>query len=163
LPKDIKFYLGVSLLALSFLLPFFGFWVTTLPLPIAVKGVIIGGLTVGGPEVVAVLAVALLGKQTFDLITGKCLTLLGRLAPHGSVGRLRYRIGLFMFIVTIIPNYVMAYAPQYLPDASPARLYVNIASDMMFVTSLFVLGGDFWDKLRALFLYNARAHFPDNG
>jgi len=27
----------------------------------------------------------------------------------------------------------------------------------MFVASLFVLGGDFWDKIRALFLHSARA------
>jgi hypothetical protein len=26
--------------------------------------------------------------------------------------------------------------------------------------SLFVLGGDFWDKLRALFVHSARAVFP---
>jgi hypothetical protein len=26
----------------------------------------------------------------------------------------------------------------------------------MFVASLFVLGGDFWDKVRALFVYDAR-------
>jgi len=31
----------------------------------------------------------------------------------------------------------------------------------MFLTSLFVLGGDFWDKLRALFVRRARAAFPE--
>jgi hypothetical protein len=29
--------------------------------------------------------------------------------------------------------------------------------------SLFVLGGDFWDKLRALFVHGARAVFPEQG
>jgi hypothetical protein len=29
----------------------------------------------------------------------------------------------------------------------------------MFVASLFVLGGDFWDKIRALFLQSARVQF----
>jgi hypothetical protein len=28
------------------------------------------------------------------------------------------------------------------------------------VASLFVLGGDFWDKLRALFVHEARVVFP---
>jgi hypothetical protein len=161
LPKDIKLYLGLFLLVFSFLLPFAGFWVSSLPLPIAVKGLIIGLMSVGGPEVVAILSVALLGKQTFDLITGKMVGALGRLAPHGSVSRLRYKIGLVLFILPMIPTYIMGYAPQFLPDALPSRLYVNIASDLMFVTSLFVLGGDFWDKLRSLFVYNARAQFPD--
>ena len=29
------------------------------------------------------------------------------------------------------------------------------------VRHLFVLGGDFWDKIRALFLYNAKADFQE--
>jgi hypothetical protein len=66
-----------------------------------------------------------------------------------------------MFLIPVIPTYVMAYAPQCLPDASPARLYVNLAADFIFAASLFVLGGDFWDKLTALFIYEARVRFDD--
>jgi hypothetical protein len=36
-----------------------------------------------------------------------------------------------------------------------------IASDVMFLASLFVPGGDFWDKLRALFIYKAKARFEE--
>ena len=32
-------------------------------------------------------------------------------------------------------------------------------ADAIFVVNLFVLGGDFWDKLRALFVYDAKAKF----
>jgi len=31
---------------------------------------------------------------------------------------------------------------------------------VLLVASLFVLGGDFWDKLRALFVHEARVQFP---
>ena len=31
--------------------------------------------------------------------------------------------------------------------------------DVMLLTSLFVLGGEFWDKLRALFVHESRAEF----
>jgi hypothetical protein len=31
--------------------------------------------------------------------------------------------------------------------------------DLVTLVSLFVLGGDFWDKVRALFLHDARAVF----
>jgi hypothetical protein len=55
----------------------------------------------------------------------------------------------------------MAYAPWWLPDSSPERLYVNLGADAMFLVSLFVLGGDFWDKLRAIFVREARAVFPE--
>ncbi len=63
------------------------------------------------------------------------------------------------YLAPIIPTYIMGYAPQWLPDHSAQRLYVNLAADFMFLTSLFVLGGDFWDKLRALFVYDARVQF----
>jgi hypothetical protein len=35
------------------------------------------------------------------------------------------------------------------------RFIVSLIGDLMFVASLFVLGGDFWDKLRALFIHSA--------
>jgi hypothetical protein len=36
---------------------------------------------------------------------------------------------------------------------------VSLIGDVMFVASLFVLGGDFWDKIRALFSHSARVQF----
>jgi hypothetical protein len=31
----------------------------------------------------------------------------------------------------------------------------------LFVLSFFVLGGEFWDKIRSLFIYRAKAQFPN--
>ena len=130
-----------------------------LDLPLAVKATIIGLLTVGGPEIFAILAVVCLGKENLLVIKDKILAFLRLIKPAGPVSRGRYRLGLVMFLLPIIPTYIMAYVPQWLPDHSPQRLYVNLAADFLFLTSLFVLGGDFWDKLRALFVYDARAQF----
>jgi hypothetical protein len=38
---------------------------------------------------------------------------------------------------------------------------IGVAGDLMFIATLFVLGGDFWDKLRALFVHGAKAQLPD--
>ena len=157
--KDMKFYLGIIFLLLSCLIPTLGFWIAGLPLSLPVKGTIIGLLTVGGPEIMAIIAVAMLGKSTFDLVAGKVLTVLSWLAPRGQVSRRRYQLGLVFFILPVVPTYVMSYAPHLLPDTSPERLYVNILADLMFISSLFILGGDFWDKLRALFIFDAKAQF----
>ncbi len=35
-----------------------------------------------------------------------------------------------------------------------------IVGDLLLLTSLFVLGGDFWDKLRSLFVHGSKAMFP---
>jgi hypothetical protein len=160
--NNLKFYLGVSMLVLSCLVPLLGFWVASLALPVAVKGAIIGMLTLGGPEVLALIAVSLLGKQAFDALTSKVFPFLRALAPKGSVTRMRYKLGLFLFIVSFIPSYVVAYTPNLLPDTSPSRFYVCMGADLLFVISLFVLGGDFWDKLKALFIYDARAEFQSD-
>lgn len=155
----LRFYLGLSCFVLSWILPLFGFLVARLDLPLAVKATIIGLLTVGGPEILGILAVVCLGKENLIVIKDKILAFLRLLKPSGPVSRWRYRLGLVMFLVPIMPSYIMAYMPQWLPDTSPQHLYVNLAADFLFLTSLFVLGGDFWDKLRALFVYDARAQF----
>ena len=36
-----------------------------------------------------------------------------------------------------------------------------VTGDLVLFLSVFVLGGDFWDKLRSLFVYDARAQFPE--
>jgi hypothetical protein len=36
-----------------------------------------------------------------------------------------------------------------------------VAGDLIFLVSLFVLGGDFWDKLKALFIFESKAPIVD--
>ncbi len=157
--NKLRFYLGLGCFILSWILPLFGFIIARLKVPLAVKATIIGLLTVGGPEILGILAVVCLGKENLLAIKDKILAVLRLIKPTAAVSRGRYRLGLLMFLLPIIPTYIMAYAPQWLPDHSPQRLYVNLAADFLFLASLFVLGGDFWDKLRALFVYDARAQF----
>ena len=45
-------------------------------------------------------------------------------------------------------------------DSTAAATAARVAPGILASSSLFVLGGDFWDKLRALFLHEARAVFP---
>jgi hypothetical protein len=156
-----RLYVGIALLALGVIMPFFGILVLRTDWSAAVKAPLVGLLTAGGPEVVAILAAAVLGKKNFEIIKNRVMSALRRLRPTAQVSKLRYTIGLVMFLLPVIPTYVMGYAPQWLPDTSSARLYVNIGADCMFITSLFVLGGDFWDKLTALFVYESRAQFEE--
>jgi len=164
--NNLRFYLGLVFFVVAWILPLFGVLVARLNLPLSIKAAIIGLLTVGGPELLGLLAVVCLGKENLICIKNKLLAWLRRLKPAAPVSRTRYRLGLAMFLLPLIPTYIMAYAPQWLPDHSPQRLYINLAADFIFLTSLFVLGGDFWDKLRALFVYDARAEFgrrpPEN-
>jgi len=37
---------------------------------------------------------------------------------------------------------------------------MNLIADFLFIITLFILGGEFWEKLRALFIYDAKAYIP---
>ena len=64
--KDWKYYLGITFLVLSFLIPAIGFIFPFLGLPTALAAILIGVFTVGIPEVMIILAVFCLGKETFN-------------------------------------------------------------------------------------------------
>jgi hypothetical protein len=155
-----RLYLGLIAFGLAWLLPLSSFFILSTNLPQVFKVTFVGMVSIGGPEVLGILAIALLGKENFDLFKNKIVEALKMAAPKGSVSRLRYKVGLVMFILPVIPTYIMGYVPEWLPDSSPWRLYVSVAADVCFLSSLFVLGGDFWDKLSALFIYDATVNLP---
>ena len=77
----LRFYLGLSCFVLSWILPLFGFLVARLDLPLGVRATIIGLLTVGGPEILGILAVVCLGKENLIVIKDKILAFLRLLKP----------------------------------------------------------------------------------
>lgn len=158
--NKLKFIIGGALFVLSLIIPLFGIWVAQLPIPVAIKTVIIGLLTFGAPELLAISAVAILGKPAFEWMMNRVFATLHKLAPRGTVGRTRYKIGLFLFVVSFVPSYVLSYFPTLVPESPPWRIIACLCADVVLIVSLFILGGDFWDKLRALFIYDSAAVFP---
>ena len=77
-----------------------------------------------------------------------------------EVGRRRYYVGIAMLVSISIFNWIVFYVPDLLPAYSERRVSVNLMIDFTFVASFFVLGGGFWDKFRALFIYDAKALIP---
>ena len=54
------------------------------------------------------------------------------------------------------------WASHIAPALVANRLWVDALMGGMLIASLFVLGGNFWDKLRAIFVADARAVFPND-
>ena len=61
-----------------------------------------------------------------------------------------------MFVLPVVFGWLGPYGAHHVPGYEAHRLVVSVIGDLMFVASLFVLGGDFWDKLHALFSWNTR-------
>ena len=121
--NKVRFYLGLSCFVLSWILPLFGFLVARLDLSLAARATIIGLLTVGGPEILGILAVVCLGKENLVYIKDKILGYVKLIKPSGSVGRRRYRVGLVMFLLAPGPHlYHGLCAPMAAGPVAPAPL-----------------------------------------
>lgn len=122
-------------------------------------------LVVIAPELGTLAAAAVMGKAGFDWLTGRIKGALSRfLQRHGPpdrVGAMRYKIGLVMFSVPLALGWAVPYAAHHLPGYESHTWWYGLGGDVLLVTSLFVLGGDFWDKLRSLFIHDAAARLPE--
>ncbi len=148
--------LGVTIFVLSIVLPVAGIpLVTTLGLSGTITATVSGAL-LGGGELLGVLAVAVMGKPGYLYMKGHVFGLLRRYGPPKEVSRARYNIGLVMFVLPILFGWVMPYIPDLIPNLEDNLFAYAIGGDMLLLASLFVLGGNFWDKVRALFVYSDR-------
>lgn len=155
-----QFYTGAIILVVGFLLPLLIPFVAYLDVSTEAKSLISGMLLIGGPEVFSVIAIAIMGKPGFIYIKSKVFALLKRALPTGKISRLRYNIGLALLIPHVIFAYLTFYMPHWLPGYDEYRISMNLTADFLFVITLIILGEEFWEKLRALFIYDAKASIP---
>jgi hypothetical protein len=125
------------------------------------KATINGVLLLGFPKLFLLIAIAIMGKPGFAYLKSLIASHFRRLAPPAVVSPMRYRIGLILFVAIIVLSSI---GPYVAADVTPMRQahprLVAMAGDLLLVASLFLLGGDFWDKLRALFIREAKVVFP---
>lgn len=155
-----RFRLGLFFFALGWTCPLFIPFVTNSNLETEMKTLISGVLLIGIPEVFSVISIVILGKSGFNTIKSKVFAFLKRAIPRDEVSRARYRIGLFMLLFHVIYAYLTFYLPDLIPGYADNRIPMNLTADFLFIVTLFVLGGNFWEKLRALLLYDAKVLMP---
>ena len=155
-----RFPTGVAVFVLGFAAPLAIPLVTASGLTTGWKAAISGALAVGVPEVMMVVATAVMGKEGFAELKRRVGSLFRRHGPPDEVGATRHRIGLAMFALPLLLALLGPYLHDHLPGYDTRPMWWHVGGDVVFVTSLLVLGGDFWDKLRSLFVHGAKAVFP---
>jgi hypothetical protein len=147
--------LAVSIVGPLILLPM----MPSLGLSGAMMATVSGGVLIGA-EVLAVAAVAVMGKSGYAYIKNRALGFLKQYGPPAEVSRTRYTIGLVMFAGPVLFGLVTPYAATLIPAYEGNEIAFAMVGDLILLASLFVLGGDFWDKVRALFIHGAKAVLP---
>ncbi len=155
-----KLIIGTVIFVIGFASPIAIPWVLATSWPDGLKAVLSGLLAFGVPELFMVIAAAVMGKEGFNYVMAGLGRFLKPLAPPDEVSKTRYTIGLIMFFVPIAFGFLAPYFSHHLSFMEGDELIYNIAGDVMIFLSLFLLGGNFWDKLRSLFVHKAKATFP---
>lgn len=152
-PVSKQFIVGSIVFVMGFLSPLLLPLVLMLPLPAAWKTVLVAGLTFGIPEIAAFVAVVIMGREGFQELKRRLWALVKKAAPPDQVSLVRYRIGLVMFTLPLLFAWLGPYAEHWMPGREVHSLYLIVCGDILFMCSLLVLGGQFWEKCRALFIW----------
>ena len=157
--SDWRLKLGIVLFIISLALPLLGIPATaSLKLSTAMAASVTGGLLIGA-EALGLIAVAVMGKSGFAFIKNRVFGFIKQHGPPQDVSRRRYSIGLVLFSIPIIFAWMSIYFSGWFPGYIGNPMPYAIGGDLLLLCSLIVLGGNFWDKIRALFIHDAKVDF----
>lgn len=154
-----RFKVGVGLFVFSIILPLAGVPIVAVIDLSTTAAASASALLLGLAELSGLAAIAVMGKSGYAYIKQKFSRFLKTYGPPQEVSRIRYMIGLVMFCIPLILGWASPYLIDLFPTLTPSTFTWAITGDILFLTSLFVLGGNFWDKLQSLFVHSAHAHF----
>ena len=159
-PAGWRMSLALVLWVDGFFLPLFIPIMSVLPLPVATNTALSGLLVLGLPQLLTVVAIAIVGKSGFHYLKERLFGAAKKLGPLAHVSRPRYRIGPVMLFMPLAVSLLEPYITLLVAhDDLPHWLY-GAVGDTLFLMSFFVVGGEYSDKVKALFIYEARAVLP---
>ena len=66
-----------------------------------------------------------------------------------------------LLLIPIFLAWISPYLAELAPSIGRNTIRDGVIGDALLLIGLLLLGGDFWDKLRAFFVRNAKVAFPD--
>ena len=152
--------MGIGIIAVSIIIPLGGIPVVSLLGLSTAATASISGVLLIGAEVLGIIAIAVMGKDGYAFLKTFVASSFKQYGPPQTVSLRRYSIGLMLFIIPLLVGWLSPYIVHWFPFYSDSPIIFAIVGDICFLTSFIVLGGDFWDKIRSLFIHSAKAHFP---
>lgn len=130
------------------------------------------GATVVGGEIVSLASIAFLGKEGFKAIKNK-VVVFAKSTYTAPVGRTRHRVGIVLLLANVVTMYVMMIyawdafaiattegpaAPVWglnIEDQGSLVFTLFLLGEISFLVSIYVLGADWWEKFRRIFVWEA--------
>lgn len=153
--RDLRQICGRILLTSSVAIPLVGL-VLSLAGWRGMQSPLLAFLLMGGfPEILCLGAIAVVGRRRF-LPAGTS----ARGKPSASASRIRYYAGLTGCFLNPVPVWLYAYTPWLLPGGIEKFILLSMA-DLVFVSSVLLMGGEFWEKFRRLFVWDGIPDRPE--
>lgn len=132
----------------------------------------VGAMVVGG-EIVSLASIAFLGKEGFKAIKSKAFAFV-KTSYTGPVGPVRHYIGIALLAINVVIHYIVALYLWDVFGASTAEgaapviwgldftqqealiSWLYLICEISFLSSIYVLGGDWWGKFRNLIVWKGQ-------
>lgn len=157
--KSIQYQFGMFFIVLGVLSPLLAFLVPVLRLPTGISATLIGILIVGAPEVFLIIGVALAGKEAANAIKTFIKNLFHRDPAAEQVSERQYNIGLVIFFGALIINWIFQYVNFFtnIFVSYHINFWGTLSLDIITLIGFFILGPQFYDKIRALFVWENKS------
>jgi len=154
--RDWKYYLGITLFVYSFLPYCVAGILLFFHMPIA-RLLKLLGIFIASAEISFVASAALLGKTVIEAIKSKIYSIFKpRVAMQPMpISKARHHTGIALLLLSFVPYFVTEIGLLLgYPKTEQGHMnlfFIFLLGDAMFIISLFVLGADFWERLKKLF------------
>ena len=133
----------------------------------------VGAMVLGG-EVVSLASIAFLGKEGFKAIKAKAFAFV-KASYAARVGRVRHYIGIVLLCTNVLTTFIlMFYAWTAFDVTTPENpmpaiwglgfeqqatlvFWLFLIGEVSFLIAIYVLGADWWEKFRRIFIWEAPA------
>ena len=150
---SIQYDIGVFFVVLALLGPLLCCVIPWLGLPKKTSGTAIALILAVSPEFCLFLGALCGGKELVHRFEERFKSIFRMKRVRRPVSRGRHHIGLVTLAVGVLVPWVLVYLPyvEAVPPGSKVVLFMHISSDLLFFGSFFILGPEFWEKVKNLF------------
>jgi hypothetical protein len=156
---------GIGLFVLHLILPLLALvLVPILGLPSGTNAILMGVSVVGGPDLILVASIAILGKDGVSELMSKLGSVVRRVTKWDAVTQRRYTIGMWVLVVSLLlPTVIMFFWHSSIADIGGQPgwgFWVLLASTFAFIGSVMTMGAPLWLRIQAIFTWDAEITIP---
>ena len=160
-------WLGIALFVTHLVLPVIALIVVPIfGFPDGVNAILLGLSVVGGPDVLLVASIAMLGKAGVTELMTRFGSVVKRITKWDAVTKTRYIVGLWVLLLSLlVPTVILFFWHGSIADIGGAPgwgFWVLLISTFTFIGAVISMGAPLWSRIEAIATWEAVITFPES-